>query len=104
MFRPRGVAALRRPALPVLPLAREAASWPFPRPGEGILAGQTSALEVASSQRSKSIHLTVERVMNRRAGHRAARQQRRLPAIRALNEALHPIPHSSARITAARIT
>jgi len=32
----------------------------FLGPGEGILAGQTSALEVASSQRSKPIHLTVE--------------------------------------------
>jgi hypothetical protein len=27
-----------------------------------------------------------------------------LPAIRALNKALHPIPRSSARITAARFT
>jgi len=30
-------------------------------------------------------------------------KQRALPAIRALNKALHPIPRSNARITAARI-
>ena len=34
----------------------------------------------------------------------ALRKQRALSAIRALNEAPHPIPRSSARITAARIT
>ena len=34
----------------------------------------------------------------------ALRKQHALSAIRALNEAPHPIPRSSARITAARIT
>jgi hypothetical protein len=32
------------------------------------------------------------------------RKQRALPAIRALNEALHPIPRKQPRISAARIT
>jgi len=34
----------------------------------------------------------------------AFRKKRALAAIRALNKALHPIPHRSARITAATIT
>ena len=44
-----GVAALRRPAFTALPPAFERRFIALPRPVQGIVAGQTSLLEVTSS-------------------------------------------------------
>jgi hypothetical protein len=55
-----GVAASWLRALPVLPPAFERRFIAFPWPGRGIVAGQTSVPEVASSRCRKSGHFNVE--------------------------------------------